>query len=72
VAKIARVTGTVVIEAVIDTQGNVVRAQVLSGNPLLVGAALEAVAKWKYEPTLLNGEPIAVEMKVLVDFVIRQ
>ncbi len=71
VAKMARITGTVVIEAVIDEQGNVVRAQVLSGNPMLVQAALDAVAKWKYEPTLLNGQPIAVEMKVFVDFVLR-
>ena len=71
VAKVARITGRVVIEAVIDEHGNVVRAQVLSGNPMLVQAALDAVSQWKYEPTLLNGQPIAVEMKVFVDFVLR-
>ncbi len=67
-AKEAHVWGTVVVEAVIDEHGNVVRARALSGHPLLVSAALKAVLQWKYEPTVLNGLPISVELDVTVNF----
>ena len=67
-AKQERIWGTVVVDAVIDEQGNVVQAHVVSGHPLLITAALNAVLKWKYEPTLLNGTPVAVEMDVNVNF----
>jgi periplasmic protein TonB len=46
----------------------VVQARVVSGHPFLIKAALDAVLKWKYEPTLLNGTPVAVEMEVTVNF----
>jgi protein TonB len=62
------VTGTVVVDAVIDEYGNVVQARALNGHPLLIPAALKAVLQWKYEPTLLNGTPVAVEMEVTVHF----
>jgi protein TonB len=58
----------VVVNAVIDEHGNVVQARVLSGHPLLISAALKAVLQWKYEPTLLSGTPVAVEMEVTVHF----
>jgi periplasmic protein TonB len=58
----------VVVDAVIDDRGNVVQAHVVSGHPLLMTAALNAVLQWKYEPTLLNGTPVAVEMEVTVNF----
>jgi protein TonB len=64
----AHVRGTVVVNAVIDEHGNVVQARALSGHPLLIAAALKAVLQWKYEPTLLNGTPVAVEMDVTVHF----
>jgi protein TonB len=64
----ARVSGVVVVDAVIDERGNVVGARAVSGHPLLVPAALKAVLQWKYEPTLLNGTPVAVEMEVTVRF----
>ena len=67
-AKAAKVEGVVVIEAIIDEQGNVVQAHVVSGPALLIGAALESVGQWKYEPTRLNGEPVSVEMNVKVHF----
>jgi protein TonB len=67
-AKQAHVWGTVVVNAVIDEHGNVVGARALSGHPLLIPAALNAVLQWKYEPTLLNGTPVAVEMEVTVHF----
>jgi len=64
----ARVSGVVVVDALIDEHGNVVGARAVSGHPLLVPAALKAVLQWKYEPTLLNGTPVAVEMEVTVHF----
>ena len=64
----ARIWGGVVVDAVIDEHGNVVQARAVSGHPLLVAAALKAVLQWKYEPTLLSGTPIAVEMEVTVHF----
>jgi protein TonB len=67
-AKQTHIWGAVVVSAVIDEQGNVVQARVLSGHPLLIPAALSAVLQWKYEPTLLNGTPVAVEMEVTVHF----
>ena len=67
-ARQAHVSGTVVVDAVLDEHGNVEGAHALSGHPLLIPAALRAVLQWKYEPTLLNGTPVAVEMEVTVHF----
>jgi hypothetical protein len=54
--------------AVIDERGNVVQVRPVNRHPLLIPAALRAVLQWKYEPTLLNGTPVAVEMEVTVHF----
>ena len=67
-AKQARVFGDVVIDAVIDVQGNVVEMQVVSGHPLLVPAAVDALRKWKYQPTILNEEPVPVQLMVTIKF----
>jgi protein TonB len=42
--------------------------QVISGHPLLIPAALEALRKWKYEPTYLNDEPVPVRLLVTIKF----
>lgn len=68
IARTARVEGTVEIEAIIDEHGDVVQAHAVSGPGLLIASALEAVLKWKYEPTYLDGTPVAIEMKVQVNF----
>lgn len=68
IAKEARISGEVEIDSVIDEHGDVTQMKVVSGNPLLVPAALKAVEQWKYQPTLLNGWPIAVDMEVTVTF----
>ena len=65
-ARAARVEGEVLIEATIDENGDVVEARAVSGPGLLIPAALKAVSQWKYEPTLLNGEPVSVHMTVHV------
>jgi protein TonB len=67
-ARRARVSGTVVLEALIDEEGNVSSVKVLSGHSLLVDAAVEAVKYWKYSPTVLNGEPVPILATVTVVF----
>jgi TonB family protein len=67
-AKQSHIVGIVVIEAVIDERGNVTEARAISGQPLLVAAALKAVSQRKYEPTILDGEPTPVELTVEVTF----
>lgn len=64
--------GQVQVDAVLDAQGNVIEMKVVSGAPLLYQAALDALKKWKYQPTYLNDQPIAVQMLVTVTFVLGQ
>jgi protein TonB len=68
IAKAARVSGTVVLHAVISTSGSVINLRVISGPPMLQQAALDAVQKWKYRPYLLNNEPVEFETTVNVIF----
>ena len=58
--------------AIIDKQGRVSRLEVISGHPLLIPAALEAVRQWVYQPTLLNGEPVEVQTEIAVNFTLSQ
>ena len=64
----AGIQGEVIIAAVIDSRGNVVDMKVVSGPPLLYMAAMKALAKWKFEPTYLNGEPVPIKWNVSVKF----
>jgi periplasmic protein TonB len=68
IARTARVEGVVTVVAVIDEKGDVVLARAVSGPPLLLEPALQAVTKWKYEPTVLDGVPVSIEMEVSVSF----
>lgn len=70
-ARLARIEGTVIIEAVIGSTGDVIEARVLRSRPLLDEAALGAVKQWKYTPTLLGGVPVPVVMTVTVTFSLR-
>jgi len=67
-AHAAHVQGSVLIDAVIDEQGNIVNAHVVEGHPLLVPEALRTVMLWKYEPTYLNGVPYPIRMTITVNF----
>jgi|SRR5689334_629750 len=67
-ARQTRVQGNVVIDCVIDKQGNVTQVKAVSGHPLLVQSALSAVKQWKFKPTMLNGQPVDVAMTVTVQF----
>jgi len=67
-AQISRISGTVQLEGVIATNGRICELKVLSGHPLLVKAALDAVRQWVYEPTTLNGDPVEVIAPITVTF----
>jgi|SRR5580658_5157845 protein TonB len=67
-AKQARIQGQVVLQAEISKDGTIQNLQLISGHPMLAPAAIEAVKQWRYKPYLLNGEPVAVETTVLVNF----
>jgi periplasmic protein TonB len=67
-ARQARMQGVVKITAIVSRDGSVQSLQVVSGHPLLVAAAMDAVRQWLYEPTLLNGEPVEVVLVVDVNF----
>jgi protein TonB len=69
-AKATHTQGTVVLDCIIDKHGNITQMKLVSGQPLLVHAAFAAVQQWKYQPTLLNGSPVAVEMHVTVTFLL--
>ncbi|MGA7971021.1 MAG: TonB family protein [Terriglobales bacterium] len=60
--------GAVQIEATIDKEGRVVSPKVLSGSPLLAPAALEAVRQWRYKPYYLDGEPVAIQTQITINF----
>jgi protein TonB len=64
----ARVTGVVLVRAIISREGTITELQVVKGHPILVPAALEAVKQWRYRPYLLNGEPVEVETYITVTF----
>jgi TonB family protein len=61
-------TGSVVIDAIIDTAGNVNSMSVLSGPPSLRGPALEALKNYKYQPAMQNGRPVAAHITVKIQF----
>jgi protein TonB len=67
-AKQARIQGSVVLQAEISKDGTIQNLQLISGHPMLAPAAIEAVKQWRYKPYLLNGEPVAVETKVVVNY----
>jgi protein TonB len=67
-ARQTHLTGTVIIDAIIDERGDVIEMKVVSGPPLLIQAALDAVRRWKYEPTYLNDQPVPVQLNVTVTF----
>jgi protein TonB len=71
-AKMARIQGAVRLEAIISRDGVIQDLKVLSGHPLLVKSALEAVQRWRYQPTLLNGEPVEVVTEIDVNFTLAE
>jgi periplasmic protein TonB len=68
IAKVAHVEGVVVLEAVISKDGLIENLRAVSGNPILIAPAMDAVKQWRYRPYLLNGIPVDVETKITVNF----
>ncbi|MFZ0419671.1 MAG: energy transducer TonB [Candidatus Sulfotelmatobacter sp.] len=68
IARAARIQGDVVLKAIIDKDGNIQDLQLVSGHPMLVPAAIQAVKQWRYKPFLLNGQPVEVETTITVIF----
>jgi periplasmic protein TonB len=71
-ARQTRISGTVRLHAIIAKNGSVEQLEVISGHPLLVRAAMDAVQQWRYKPTLLNGDPVEVDTTIDVIFSLNQ
>jgi len=72
IAKQAGIQGTVVVRAFISRTGEIDQVQVISGPAMLGPAAVDAIRQWKYRPYVLNGEPIAVETQITVNFILHR
>ena len=68
IAKTAHVSGTVVLHAIIAKDGSIQELQYISGPPLLMKSAMDAVREWRYKPTMLNGDPVEVDTTISVVF----
>ncbi len=68
IAKTAHVSGTVVLHAIISKDGSIQELQYVSGPPLLMKSAMDAVKEWRYRPTMLNGDPVEVDTTIDVVF----
>src|SRR5437588_9474737 len=71
-ARQTRISGTVRLHAIIGKDGTIQQLEVLNGHPLLQQSALDAVRQWRYQPTLLNGEPVEVDTTIDVIFSLNQ
>jgi periplasmic protein TonB len=68
IAKTAHVAGTIVLHAIIGKDGSIRELQFVSGPPLLMKSAMDAVKEWRYKPTMLNGEAVEVDTTIDVVF----
>lgn len=68
IAKTAHISGTVVLHAIIGKDGAVQHLEYVSGPPLLMKSAMDAINQWRYKPTMLNGEPVEVDTTISVVF----
>jgi periplasmic protein TonB len=66
-----RRSGRVELHAVITTDGSVQSLEVVSGDPLFVNSALEAVRQWHYKPTYLNGQPVEIDTYITVIYTLQ-
>ena len=71
IARAARISGTVRLQAVIARDGAIMDLRLVSGHPLLVAAAMAAVRQWVFRPTLLNSEPVEVATDITVNFTLQ-
>jgi TonB family protein len=69
-ARQARVQGTVILQALIDKDGTIEKLELVSGHPMLVPAAIDAVKQWQYRPYIYEGQPVQVETTINVNFML--
>lgn len=62
------IQGDVILQATIDTKGNITNLNAVKGDPILAEASIDAVKQWKYKPYILNGEPVEVETTIKIQF----
>jgi TonB family protein len=67
-AKRKQIQGDVILMVVVDKQGTVTGTKVISGDPVLAEAAVDAVKQWKYKPYTLNGEPVEFQTSIKIQF----
>lgn len=68
IARAARISGSVVLQAEISKTGDIQNLHAISGPPMLIPSAIDAVRQWKYKPYILNGEPVEVDTQITVIF----
>jgi len=71
-ARQTRIQGTVRLHVIIAKDGTIKQLEIMSGHPLLQQAALDAVRQWRYQPTLLNGDPVEVDTTIDVIFALNE
>jgi len=71
IGKQIRIQGPVMIQILVDEQGKVVSAQVVSGHPILTASAREAAMRARFTPTVLNGQPVKVQGVITYNFVLQ-
>jgi TonB family protein len=71
-ARQTRISGTVRLHAILAKDGTIQQLETVSGHPLLVQAALDAVRQWRYQPTLLNGDPVEVDTTIDIVFALAE
>lgn len=67
-ARKKKIEGQVVLHAVVTLDGTLNDITVVSGNPILADAALEAVRQWRYQPSKINGEPVEAQHEIVITF----
>ena len=70
-ARAAKIEGVVILGVVIGEDGAVIETQIMRSIPALDQAAIDAVSQWEFEPTLVNGEPVELELTVTVNFTLQ-
>ncbi len=69
-ARQTRRGGRVELRAIIAADGTIQSLQVVSGDPLFIQSALQAVQQWRYKPTILNGQPVEIDTFITVVYAI--
>ncbi len=67
-ARERRIVGTVVLKVLVNKEGNVVKATVVSGPPVFSASALDAVKEWKFKPATLQGQPVETMTQIRLNF----